>query len=162
MQKGRHPRARNAHRSHRKDRKMDKIDRILIDIQKKLRDSIEIYSLENLNGYERKRIHSFFDNRSEYETKSYRENGKIVLKIIPVANLQKFAREKAEEVVRTGEPFKFPPMPSYARYVIHNCLHDFEGVETVSEGEGDSRYLEIKPVRFGRSLKKIIKKIKII
>ncbi|NOZ60149.1 MAG: hypothetical protein GXO74_00560 [Calditrichaeota bacterium] len=140
---------------------LSKIDRILIDIQKRLRDSIESVSIENLNGYERKRIHSFFDDRDDFETKSYRRNGQIVLKVFPVGNLKKFAREKAGEVLATGQTYIFPPLPGYERYIIHNCLQDFDGVETASEGEGESRRLEIRPVKFGRSLKRIMKKIRI-
>ncbi len=160
MQKRRAPFKRHRDKPARSD--LDKIDRILIDIQKRLRDSIEPVSIENLNGYERKRIHSFFDDRDDYETKSYRQNGRIVLKVFPVGNLKKFSREKAEKVLATGEKYVFPPLPGFERYIIHNYLQNFEGVETKSEGEGELRRLEIRPVRFGRSLKRIIKKIKII
>ena len=87
------------HREKQDHARVSKIDRILIDIQKRLRDSIEPVSIENLNGFERKRIHSFFDGREDFETKSYRRDGQIVLKVFPVGNLKKFAREKAAEVL---------------------------------------------------------------
>ncbi len=140
---------------------MSKIDQILIDIQRKLRDSYEPYCVEDLNGFERKRIHSFFDNKEEYETRTYRQQEKFVLKVIPVGNLKRLAKEHAEKVLQTGEAIVLPYLGSYERFVIHNYLKDFDGIETKSVGEGQDRRLEIKQAKFGRSLKRIIKKIKI-
>jgi len=141
---------------------MSKIDQILIDIQRKLRDSIEPYSVENLTSFERKRIHSFFDNKEDYETRTYRQDDRFVLKVIPVGNLKRLAKEKAEHVLKTGEKAVFPYLNNYERYIVHNYLKDFEGIETKSNGEGPNRRLEIKPAKFGRSLRRIIKKIKLI
>ena len=141
---------------------MSKIDQILIDIQRKLRDSLEPYSVENLNSFERKRIHSFFDNKEEFETRTYRQGEQFVLKVIPVGNLKRLAKENAEKVLQTGETIVMPYMGNYERFVIHNYLKDFDGIETKSVGEGSERRLEIKQAKFGRSLKRIIKKIKIL
>ncbi|MBC8186072.1 hypothetical protein H8E88_33735 [candidate division KSB1 bacterium] len=141
---------------------MSKIDRILIDVQRNLRDSLEPFSLNNLNSFERKKIHSFFDAKADYETKTYRRNGEYVLKVFPVGNLKREAKEKAEHVLKTKEVYTFPFLPGYERYVIHNYLENFDGVKTKSTGEENERRLEIHPVRFGRTLKRIIKKIKIM
>ena len=141
---------------------MSKIDRILIDIQRKLRDSLEPYCVENLNSYERKRIHSFFDNKEDFETRTYRQEGKFVLKVIPVGNLKRLAKEQAEKVQKTGETAVLPYLGNYERFVIHNYLKDFEGIETKSVGEGQNRRLEINQAKFGRSLRRIIKKIKLL
>lgn len=141
---------------------MSKIDQILIDIQRKLRDSIEPYSVENLNSFERKKIHSFFDGNEDYETRTYRKGEQFVLKVIPVGNLKRLAKENAEKVLQTGETIVMPYLNNYERFVIHNYLKDFDGVETKSVGEGQDRRLEIKQAKFGRSLKRIIKKIKIL
>ena len=140
---------------------MSKIDRLLIDTQRNLRDSLEPVSLENLNSFERKRIHSFFDDKADYETKTYRRDSQYVLKVFPVGNLKKTAKEKAEHVLETGKVYTFPFLHGYERYIIHNYLQSFEGIETKSVGEDNERRLEIHPIRFGRGLKKIIKKIKI-
>ena len=140
---------------------MDKIDRLLIDVQRQLRDSLEPAKLENLNSYERKMVHSFFDNKSDYVTKTYRRNDQFVLKIFPVSNLQRQAKEKAGHVLETGETYTFPFLQGFERYIIHNYLQTFEGIETISIGEEKERRLEIRPVKFGRSLKKIIRKIKL-
>jgi predicted RNA-binding protein Jag len=141
---------------------MGKIDRILIDVQRNLRDSLEPFSLEHLNSFERKKIHSFFDAKADFETKTYRRNEEYILKVFPVGNLKREAKEKAEHVLKTGEVYTFPFLPGYERYVIHNYLQIFDGVETKSIGEDNERRLEIRPIRFGRTLKRIIKKIKIM
>ncbi len=138
-----------------------KIDRILIDIQKNLQDSIEPVSLENLTAYERKRIHSFFDDKPEFKTKTYRDSDQFVLKIFPVGNLKKFADEKLKLVLETGQSVYLENLGNYERFVIHDHLKSTEGIETTSTGEDDNRILEIKQKAFGRALKKIIKKIKI-
>ncbi|HEX9972731.1 MAG TPA: R3H domain-containing nucleic acid-binding protein [bacterium] len=143
------------------DVNMSKIDSILIDIQRKLRDSLQPYCVENLNSFERKRIHDFFDNKEDFETRTYRQEEQYVLKVIPVGNLKRLAKEITEKVLENGDPAVLPYVGSYERYIIHNYLKDFEGIETKSIGEGLERRLEIKPLRFGRALKKIIKKIKL-
>lgn len=145
----------------RPDRNMSKIDRILIEVQKQLQSSITPVVLDNLTGFERKRIHSFFDNKPDFQTKTYRVGEKYLLKVFPVGNLCKEAEKRAEEVIHSGVPYRWPQLGSYERYIIHNHLKEYGSVETASVGEGDARTLEIKPKPFGRSLKKIIKKIKL-
>ncbi len=155
-------RNKTVHRS-RPSTDMNKIDQILIDIQRRLRDSLESYCVENLNSFERKRIHSFFDNKKEdFETRTYRKGEQFILKVIPVGNLKRLAKENAEKVLKTGDPVVMPYLGNYERFVIHNYLKDFDGIETKSVGEGPDRRLEIKQAKFGRSLKRIIKKIKIL
>lgn len=141
---------------------MNKIDRILIDAQRHLRDSLEPYCADDLNSYERKRVHSFFDSKEDYETRTYRHEGRYVLKVIPIGNLKRLARESAEKVQQTGEAIVLPYLGSYERYVIHAFLKDFDGIETKSVGEGANRRLEIRQIKFGRSLKRIMKKIKLM
>lgn len=148
-------------KQHKDYQNISKIDRILIDIQKKLRDSYYPISLENLTAYERKRIHSFFDNKPEFQTKTYREEDKFILKVFPIGNLKKIAEEKTKQVLETGESVFLTSLGNYERFIIHDHLKSFEGIETASSGEGNNRKLEIRPKQFGRSLKKIIKKIKI-
>jgi len=141
---------------------ISKIDRILIEIQKQLRDSLDPFSVENLNGFERKRIHSFFDTKEEFVTKTYRRGEQFVLKVFPVGNLKKLAKETADKVMATGETIILPYLDNYQRFVVHDYLKDFRGIESKSVGEGHERRLEIRQAKFGRSLKRIIKKIKIL
>jgi len=138
-----------------------KIDRILIDIQKQLRESYYPVSLEDLTAYERKRIHSFFDNKPEFQTKTYRNENNFVLKVFPIGNLKKMAEEKAQYALKSGESIVLANLGNYERFIIHDHLKMFEGIETSSSGEDNNRRLEIKQKKFGRTLKKIIKKIKI-
>ena len=147
-------------RNHHRD--SNKINRILSDVQGKLDESYTPEELKHLNAFERKQIHRFFDDKPEYETKTYRNDGDFVLKIYPVGNIRRMAREKAEEVMKNHEPCALPPMGSFERYVVHDALKEFEQLETKSEGEGVDRHIMIHPIKFGRGLKKIIKKIKLI
>jgi len=56
------------------------------------------------------------------------------------------ARVAAQRVRETGQPFRFNPMSSRDRRVIHLELNGAAGVRTVSEGSGDRRHLIIYPV----------------
>lgn len=141
-----------------------RIKAMIQEIEQKLADSIQAVQLENLNSFERKQIHQHIErNKPEFETKTYRGEGdEHVLWIFPVANLKKFAQEKANEALATDNEVAFPPMSSYERFIVHNALKEVEGVEAVSVGEGAERHIEIQPKKFGRGLKKIMKKIKLM
>lgn len=61
-------------------------------------------------------------------------------------NVLKLAERKVETAIKTGEMQSLPPMSSYFRRVIHlHLAKQFENVVTESVGEGDFRYLTIKP-----------------
>jgi spoIIIJ-associated protein len=55
------------------------------------------------------------------------------------------ARVAAQRVRETGQPFRFNPMPSRERRIIHLELTGAAGVRTASEGSGDRRQLVIYP-----------------
>jgi len=55
------------------------------------------------------------------------------------------ARVAAQRVRETGQPFRFNPMSSRERRLIHLELHGAAGVRTMSEGAGDHRQLVIYP-----------------
>jgi spoIIIJ-associated protein len=55
------------------------------------------------------------------------------------------ARVAAQRVRETGEAFRFNPMPSRERRLIHLELASATDVRTVSEGTGDRRQLVIYP-----------------
>jgi predicted RNA-binding protein Jag len=140
---------------------LSKIDHIIVDIQRKLSDTIEPLDIRDLSAFERKQIHSFFDDKPDYKTKTYRDNDTYVFRIYPVGNLKRFAEQKAKEASEKGQTIPLPPMPSFERFVIHEHLKSWDGIETTSFDENENRHIEIKPKRFGRTLKKIIKKIKL-
>jgi spoIIIJ-associated protein len=55
------------------------------------------------------------------------------------------ARVAAQRVRETGQPFRFNPMSSRERRLIHLELNGAAGVRTMSEGAGDHRQLVIYP-----------------
>ncbi len=54
------------------------------------------------------------------------------------------ARHAADEVKRTGEPFRMDPMGSRDRRVVHQTLANDPDVETASEGEGQWRKVVVR------------------
>lgn len=153
----RHPRDNRSQDHH----SMAKIDRILIDIQRELRESVRPVTLDNLTAFERKRIHTFFDDKPEFKTKTYRNDNHYVLKVFPIGNLKQLAEEKLKQVIETGKSVQLKNLGNFERFVIHDYLKSEEGIETISIGEGRDRVLEIKQKQFGRTLKRIIRKIKL-
>ncbi len=139
-----------------------KIQKILSEIQTNIIDSIEPITLSKLNSFERKLVHRHFDHNPDIVTKTYRNGEEFDLKIYPVGNLRKFAEGKAEEALQTRKKVALPHMSNYERFVIHDALKNMDSVKAESFGEGEERHIEISPDAYGRGLKRIIKKIKLI
>ncbi|KAA3611006.1 MAG: hypothetical protein DWQ05_21185 [Calditrichaeota bacterium] len=139
----------------------EKIQKTIRNAQNMLEDSIDAVCLEELNAYERMRVHQFFDNKADFETKTYRNGEDHLLWIFPVGNIREYAIEKARECTKSGEEFELHPMSNYERFIVHDVLKDDESVETTSVGEGDERFVKIVPVRFGRKIRKIARKLKL-
>lgn len=59
--------------------------------------------------------------------------------------LEALARERGEEVARTGEPIELEPMNARERWVVHNALKQVLGVRSSSAGEGRVRRVTIEP-----------------
>jgi predicted RNA-binding protein Jag len=59
--------------------------------------------------------------------------------------VEQYAREAAEEVVRTGEPKILRDMNSRERWVVHNTVRDIEGVRSESIGEDPSKRVKLLP-----------------
>jgi spoIIIJ-associated protein len=53
----------------------------------------------------------------------------------------------AQRVRETNQPFRFNPMSSRERRIVHLELNGAPGVRTVSEGAGDRRQLVIYPAQ---------------
>jgi spoIIIJ-associated protein len=62
-------------------------------------------------------------------------------------SLASMARRLGRQAVDEGKIITFEPMNPRERRVIHLALAKFQGVITKSEGEGDSRRVQIIPVR---------------
>ena len=54
------------------------------------------------------------------------------------------ARDAAEKVKETGKPYRFRPMTSRERRIVHVTLTDDEEVTTLSEGSPPNRYTVIE------------------
>jgi spoIIIJ-associated protein len=61
-------------------------------------------------------------------------------------DLKLSARVAAQRVRETGQPFRFNPMSSRERRIVHLELNGAPGVRTISEGAGDRRHLIIFPL----------------
>jgi len=135
---------------------------LIQDAEQKLSDTHVPLRLENLSPFERKQVHQHFERKKPtFETKTYRDGENYSLWIFPVANLRKFAEDKAKEALENGQDVALPPMSKYERFIVHNFLKEMDSIETVSVGEENDRHIEIHPKRFGRSLRRIVKKIKL-
>jgi spoIIIJ-associated protein len=62
-----------------------------------------------------------------------------------VEALQRFTRQIAEEVLRSGTERALEPMSPADRKVVHDTVTDIEGLVTRSEGEDSSRHVVIAP-----------------
>jgi spoIIIJ-associated protein len=62
------------------------------------------------------------------------------------AALEEFTRGVAQRVVETGREHALEPMSSLDRKVVHDVGAEFDGVETISEGEEPRRRVVIRPV----------------
>jgi len=60
------------------------------------------------------------------------------------ADLKDLAEEGIDAVEDTGEPFKYPPMSSRERRMLHMFLKD-SGLQTASSGEGPRRFVVLYP-----------------
>lgn len=154
-------RPRDGHSQHGRPRREEdeKVRELLRNVQQLLAESNQAVCLEDLNAYERKQVHQFFDRSPDFETKTYRDGEDYLLWVFPIAKLRQLAEDKAREALETGDEIDLPPMSNYERFIIHDALKTWDSIETESYGEADDRHVRIKPIRFGRKLKRIVKKI---
>jgi len=62
-----------------------------------------------------------------------------------IKNIERIAKQTAQEVAKTKVAVKLDNMNSYERRIIHTKLADWRDVYTASEGEEPDRYVVIKP-----------------
>jgi spoIIIJ-associated protein len=62
-----------------------------------------------------------------------------------IEELRMAATVAAEKVRNTGAPYKFAPMSSRERRIVHLALRDENDLRTESEGEGMRRCLVVYP-----------------
>ncbi|HET7206829.1 MAG TPA: R3H domain-containing nucleic acid-binding protein [Terriglobales bacterium] len=59
--------------------------------------------------------------------------------------LRTAANVAAERVRKTGTPYRFAPMSSRERRIVHLALRNFDDLHTESEGEGGRRFVVVSP-----------------
>jgi spoIIIJ-associated protein len=59
--------------------------------------------------------------------------------------LVNLANQAAGRAKSTGEPQHLYNLTASQRRIVHTAVQEIDGVETVSEGEGENRYLVVKP-----------------
>jgi spoIIIJ-associated protein len=77
----------------------------------------------------------------DHDRVSFDANG---YKAARAAALQDAAEDAIDQVDDTGEPFRFPPMNSRERRMLHLFLKD-SGLQTASSGEGPRRSVVLYP-----------------
>lgn len=65
--------------------------------------------------------------------------------------LRMAATVAAERVRKSGMPYRFAPMSSRERRIVHLALRDYADLETASEGEGGRRCVVVSQKSSGRS-----------
>lgn len=60
-------------------------------------------------------------------------------------DLERRAKDWAQEVLETKSPLELEPMPAWQRRIVHLAIEQVEGVESESVSEGRDRHLIIKP-----------------
>ena len=123
-----------------------------------LLDSLTPTVIRGLNHFQRKFVQRHFEQNQEFQTKMYKENSDVIVKVYPVGKLRRLTEQKTQEVLMKGKPEILPPMGAFERFVVHDYLKEREGVRTESFGEGPDRHVEIHPL-FGRSPKKAKRKL---
>ncbi len=98
-------------------------------------------TLENIQFYIRNIVNLYSDEHLIVlvDIGGYKENRKRQLEIL--------ATKTAKDVAKSKVAAKLYPMNAYERRIIHTKLSDWRDVSTISEGEGQERYLVIKPKR---------------
>ncbi len=65
-----------------------------------------------------------------------------------IEELQLAAREAAEKVRRSGSPYRFAPMSSRERRIVHLALREEKDLRTESDGEGGRRSVVVYPENY--------------
>jgi predicted RNA-binding protein Jag len=132
----------------------EKVAGIIKDAEEHFKCSILPYTIEELNPFQRKQMHRYFERAQEYKVRTLRDqNDQVLLKIYHAGELQRMAEIKVQEVLMSGEPCALPTMDSYERFIIHDYMKERGGIKTESIGGDNERHVVIYPV-FGRTPKK--------
>ncbi|MBI3645858.1 MAG: single-stranded DNA-binding protein, partial [Acidobacteriales bacterium] len=70
-----------------------------------------------------------------------------------IEELQMAARAAAEKVRTTGAPYRFAPMSSRERRIVHLALREEKDLRTESDGEGGRRSVVVYPGNYKSAAK---------
>ena len=59
--------------------------------------------------------------------------------------IESIAQNAAQKVIKSNKKVKLKPMSPYERRIVHMHLSDNQDVETISQGQGTSRYVVLFP-----------------
>ncbi len=104
---------------------------LLLDRGGELLRSLELLGLEML------RLPSGEHEKISFDCQNHRS--------LRIQELRSAAAVAAEKVRRTGAPYRFNPMSSRERRIVHLALRDEADLHTESEGEGMRRCLGVYP-----------------
>lgn len=105
---------------------------LLVGKRGKTLNSLQLLAQNYMDKYYSRRV------RVELDVGQYRQTRKEVLR--------KMALQKARQVKLSKSAFKFDPMPSFERKIIHAALAKESGVKTISKGNEPYRYVMIQSV----------------
>lgn len=107
------------------------------DVDGLLANRAELLLALELVTQEMLRLHSDDHSRISFDANDYRA--------IRIAELRISAQAAADNVKRTGEPFRFNPMNSRERRVLHIALRNETTLRSESGGSGPFRHVVIYP-----------------
>ena len=113
--------------------------------------NVSIFSEVNpiLIGKDGKNLQAFQIIIKQAVSKKFNRNIRISVDVANYKNhkiksLQHEVKRLAHEVLESKIDVKLDPMNSYERRIVHTIISEFEGLETMSEGEAPNRYVTIK------------------
>ncbi|WP_411843074.1 RNA-binding cell elongation regulator Jag/EloR [Salinicoccus sp. HZC-1] len=130
------------------DMNIENSSEIVID-HNEIRINIESPTAAKLIGKRGATLNALQEVAQNYFNSIYRSYGIIILDVEDYREkrketLENLAVNMSKKVLRTNEPVKLEPMPSFERKIMHHVLSDMDDVETYSEGSEPNRYLVIE------------------
>lgn len=119
----------------------DQFVRVQLDVAEEESGMLIGYHGETIACMQRIITASFFDELKEKKLllniNNYKQKREETVSML--------AQNMADQVLQTGKAVTLPFLPANERLIVHTTLKQVEGVQTVSEGEGDQRRLVIRP-----------------
>lgn len=130
------------------DMNIENSSEIVID-HNEIRINIESPTAAKLIGKRGATLNALQEVTQNYFNSIYRSYGIIILDVEDYREkrketLENLAVNMSKKVLRTNEPVRLEPMPSFERKIMHHVLSGIDDIETYSEGSEPNRYLVIE------------------